>query len=92
MHEELEEQKPNRVSRKLPCDGFIGTVPFLQEFMLKTSCRCSPRGLQQRAQIYCCCLAASTGRQLRSSRGIVAAPTAPGGAATGDGFAELRSS
>lgn len=44
MHEELEEQKPNWVSRKLPHDGFIGMVPFLQEFMLKTSCRCSPPG------------------------------------------------
>lgn len=69
MREELEEQKPNRVSRKLPCDGFIGTVPFLQEFTLKTSCRCSPWGLQQRAQIYCCRLAASTGRQLCSGPG-----------------------
>lgn len=46
VHEELEEQKPDRASRKLPRDGFIGMVPFLQEFTLKTSCRCSPWGLQ----------------------------------------------
>lgn len=47
VQKELDEQEPNRASRKLPRDGFIGTVPFLQEFMLKTSCRCSPWGLQQ---------------------------------------------
>lgn len=56
MHEESEEQEPDWACRKSPHDGFIGTVPFLLEFMMKTSCRCSPWGLQQRAQIYCCCL------------------------------------
>lgn len=60
--------------------------------MLETSCRCSPRGLQQPAQIYCSSLAASTALQLcsRPGGGWVAAPSAPSAAATGDGASPSR--
>lgn len=73
-------------SRKFPRNGFIGTVPFLQEFMLKTSCRCSPWGLQQQAQIYCCCLAleqGAPGGSCAPGLGAVAARGPRGAAATG---------